>query len=192
MLKEQGLLIPQLINLPDIISFVDDFAELKDVTAADIIIEDFQNVIRDLRCWIKHFYNESQIPELTRIKAIQRSINLIIRVVSIIWNDFSENVERRGEYLQFIKNSFQLMDWLCVRGQEKFLFNEQNGKYNLDFILQKCSFALSAFRHPMYKTRVPMEELAHNTKSNIQIQQQRKYDLFPFTEIGAILQNILY
>ena len=40
------------------------------------------------------------------------------------------------------------MDWLCVRGQEKFIFNEQNGKYNIEFVIDKCNFALSAFRHP--------------------------------------------
>lgn len=39
---------------------------------------------------------------------------------------------------------------------------------------------------------MPLEELAHNTKSNKEVQKTRKYDMFPFTEIGAILQNILY
>ena len=37
-----------------------------------------------------------------------------------------------------------------------------------------------------------MEELTHHTKTNKEIQKTRKYDMFPFTEIGAILQNILY
>jgi hypothetical protein len=89
--------------------------------------------------------------------------------------------------LILIKTSLSLIDWLCVRDQERFIFNEQNGKYNLDFIIDKCSFALSAFRHPQANTRVPMEELTHNTKANTLVQQTRKYDMFPFTEIGAIL-----
>jgi hypothetical protein len=37
-----------------------------------------------------------------------------------------------------------------------------------------------------------MEELAHNTKTNKEVQKKRKYDMFPFTEVGSILQNILY
>jgi hypothetical protein len=37
-----------------------------------------------------------------------------------------------------------------------------------------------------------MEDLAHNAKANREAQRHRKYDMFPFTEIGAILQNILY
>lgn len=35
-----------------------------------IIVDDFLNMLSDLRCWIKHFYAESAIPELTRIKAL--------------------------------------------------------------------------------------------------------------------------
>ena len=58
------------------------------------------------------------------------------------------------------------MDWLCVRGQEKFIFNETNGKYNLEFIIEKCNFALSAFRHPQNNSRVPLEELTYNAKTN--------------------------
>ena len=59
--------------------------------------------------------------------------------------------------------------------------------YNLKFIVERCDFALSAFRLPTPNTRVPMEELTFNTKANKQVQKTRKYDMFPFTEIGAIL-----
>ena len=157
-----------------------------------IIVDDFIAMLQDLRCWIKHFYQESTIPELTRIKALQRCINLIMKVVNIVWADYIQNIQRRGEYLVLIKASLSLIDWLCVRGQERFIFNEQNGKYNLEFVLDKCNYALSAFRHPHYTERVPMEELTHNTKNNKEVQKKRKYDMFPFTEVGAILQNILY
>ena len=37
-----------------------------------------------------------------------------------------------------------------------------------------------------------MEDLAFNSKNNKETQELRKFDMFPFTEIGAILQNILY
>ena len=124
---------------------------------------------------------------MTRIKALQRCVNLIVRVVNVCWNDFTDSPDRRGDYLLLIKASFSLIDWLCVRNQERFIFNEQNGKYNLDFVIEKCSYSLSAFRHPQNKSRVPMEELTHNTKTNSTVQATRKYDMFPFTEIGAIL-----
>jgi len=35
-----------------------------------------------------------------------------------------------------------------------------------------------------------MEDLAWNDKQNKAVQDQRKYDIFPFTDIGSILQNI--
>lgn len=192
LLKEQNLSIPHLINLPDISLFIDQVADYEGLTADLINLEDMLNVLKDLRCWIKHFYAESQIPELTRIKALQRAINLFIKVVTILWEDFPNQQEKRAEYLILIKHSLQLIDWLCVRGQEQFVFNEAHGKYNLQFIIDKCNYALSAFRHPAHTSRVPLEELAHNSKSNKEVQKTRKYDMFPFTEIGAILQNILY
>ena len=70
LLKEQGLQIPSLINLPEITAFVDSIAELPHLTPDMIIIDDFISMLKDLRCWIKHFYAESQIPELKRINAI--------------------------------------------------------------------------------------------------------------------------
>jgi hypothetical protein len=104
-----------------------------------------------------------------------------------------EDSDKRADYLILMKGGLQLLDWLCVRGQEEFIFNEQTGRHNLEFIIEKCNFALSAFRHPqLQEARVPMEDLAFNTKANSEAQQHRKYDMFPFTEIGAILQNILY
>lgn len=68
-----------------------------------IIVDDFLQMISDLKCWIKYFYHESQIPELTRIKAIQRTINLIIKIVKTVWDDFLQTPERRAEYLILIK-----------------------------------------------------------------------------------------
>jgi len=38
----------------------------------------------------------------------------------------------------------------------------------------------------------PMEDLTFNDKVNKAVQDKRKYDIFPFTDIGSILQNILY
>ena len=39
----------------------------------------------------------------------------------------------------------------------------------------------------MSESKVPMEDLTHNSKSNKEAQKHRKYDMFPYTEIGAIL-----
>lgn len=59
LLKEQGLCIPHLINLPEIVAFVDEFSSIDNLTADMIVIDDFLSVLKDLRCWIKHFYAES-------------------------------------------------------------------------------------------------------------------------------------
>lgn len=59
LLKEQSLAIPALINLPEIVGFVDEYNKLERLTSEMIIVDDFINMIKDLRCWIKHFYNES-------------------------------------------------------------------------------------------------------------------------------------
>jgi hypothetical protein len=112
------LLIPHLINLPEIVAFVDEFSNIENLTADMIEVDDFLNVFKDLRCWIKHFYSESQIPELTRIKALQRCVNLIIRVVRTLWSEFHtvEDSDKRADYLILMKAGLQLLDWLCVRG----------------------------------------------------------------------------
>lgn len=70
-----------------------------------IKVDDFINVLKDLRCWIKHFYAESSIPELTRIKALQRCVNLIIKVVRILWSEFHlvEDSDKRTDYLILMK-----------------------------------------------------------------------------------------
>jgi len=44
--------------------------------------------IKDLRCWIKHFYDMSTIPELTRTKALQRCMNFLIRTFQMLWQDY--------------------------------------------------------------------------------------------------------
>lgn len=59
-----------MINLPEIIGFIDAFSQIEELLPEMIIVDDFLQMISDLRCWIKHFYDESPIPELTRIKAI--------------------------------------------------------------------------------------------------------------------------
>jgi hypothetical protein len=56
-----------------------------------------------------------------------------------------------------------------VRGQEHFIFNEQTGKHNIEFIIEKCNYALSAFRHPKSTgatNMITLEDLSHDAKSN--------------------------
>jgi len=36
----------------------------------------------------------------------------------------------------------------------------------------------------------PMEDVAFDDKKNKAVQDKHKYDIFPFTDIGSILQNI--
>lgn len=91
LLREAGLKIPVLISLPDTVAFFDRIAELEDHLTAEIIagkITELILSIQDLKCWVKHFYDQSTIPELTRIKALQRCCSVLIKVVAIVWDDY--------------------------------------------------------------------------------------------------------
>ena len=105
-------------------AFFDDFEDYE--LRPDLIkAQDFIDVIKDLRCWVKNFYDQSSIPELTRIKALQRCCSFLVRVLSMIWDDYkTASAERRLEYLMLIKTTLQLFDWMCAKGKENFLFNE--------------------------------------------------------------------
>jgi hypothetical protein len=177
-------------------------------------VDEFMAMVKDLRCWIKYSYEQSTIPELTKIKAVRRCVNLILKVTRLTWNayeslevsrtdldlslqdskkDYHKYSERMADFLTLIKYSLSLIDWLCNRKQEHFVFNEEFGPYNLAFIIEYCNNALSVFRRPtQHQSRIPMEELAHNTTANVQFQQEKKFYTFPFTSVSAILQNILY
>lgn len=69
LLKEQELEVPDFISLPDLMGDFDNWNE-KWVSARKIEPVDLIKRIKDLRCWIKHFYDKSSIPELTRVKAL--------------------------------------------------------------------------------------------------------------------------
>lgn len=45
MLKEQNLTIPFLINLPEIIAFVDEFSQIENLRAEMIIVDDFISML---------------------------------------------------------------------------------------------------------------------------------------------------
>ena len=126
-------------------AFFDQLSQLQDdLKGEDIIVEDFILVIKDLRCWVKHFYEVSTIPELTKIKALQRCVSFLVKVVGLVWDDYKvETAERRLEYLSLIKTTLQLFDWLCIKGKESFLFNEETGRENLRFVLERLNMALS-------------------------------------------------
>mmetsp|Transcript_160 Transcript_160/g.304 ORF Transcript_160/g.304 Transcript_160/m.304 type:complete len:131 (-) Transcript_160:1305-1697(-) len=89
LLREAGLGIPNFINLADIIVFFDEFETSSPTIYPDrIFVDDWVSLIKDLRCWVKHFYTTSNIPELSRIKALQRCMNLLIRIFKVIWNHY--------------------------------------------------------------------------------------------------------
>lgn len=212
LLKEQDLSIPAFISLPDIMAFFDDFAQIEVIKPDMIHVEDFISLIKDLRCWIKHFFNQSTIPELTRIKAMQRSMNLLIRVVKVIWRDYfrdsmgsdddkqpTVSADRKIDYMLLIRTCLSFFDWLCVNNRFNFIFNEESGRTNIAFIVNMCNMVLSQFRKPLASTTdslstamPPMEDLTFNDRANKIVQDKRRYDIFPFTDVGAILQNIQY
>jgi len=71
-----------------LVAFFDDIAEIPTFVAKDVDVEHFIINITNLRCWVKHFYDKSPIPELTRIKAMQRCMNLLIRVLKFVWREY--------------------------------------------------------------------------------------------------------
>lgn len=185
-----------------------------DLHASQIYVDEFMSMVKDLRCWIKYSLSSSPIPELIKMKAIRRCLNLILKVTKLCWNDYERlEVERneadtttkdgKKEYHKFsermsdllvlIKYNLALVDWLCNRGQESYIFNEEYGERNLNLVLELCNNALSVFRRPtMHKSRMPMEELAHNKTQNLDAQLEKRFYTFPFTPVSATLQNILY
>jgi hypothetical protein len=212
LLKEQEMTIPAYINLPDIMAFFDDFAQNQAIRPSQIDVSKFISYIKDLRCWIKHFFVQSTIPELTKIKAMQRSMNLLIRVVKVVWRDYFKDMSntdegakpevsahRKIDYMLLIRTCLSFFDWLCINDRFAFFFNEESGRTNLAFIINMCNMVLSQFRKPLASTTEslstampPMEDLTFNDRVNKAVQDKRRYDIFPFTDIGAILQNIQY
>ena len=162
LLADAGLNIPAFINLADIIVFFDDFeASSPTIFPESIFVDDWVNLIKDLRCWIKHFYATSNIPELSRIKALQRCMNLLIRIFKVCWNHYyadqrtatdqdedyqlfeEATEERKHEYMKLIRATVMLFDWLCLNNRFIFLFSEECGKTNIKFILDTCNKVLS-------------------------------------------------
>lgn len=96
LLREQGLRIPTLISLPEIVSFFDEILEMKTELGADDILQlsgKFLSNIKDMRCWIKHFYDQSPIPELIKVKALRRCCTILVQVVSKVWINY-KNVDK--------------------------------------------------------------------------------------------------
>ena len=61
-----------------------------------------------------------------------------------------------------------LIDWLCINDKEIFLFNEECGRTNLNFVIQICNKVLSQFRRPLDEGMplAPIEETAFNKREN--------------------------
>ena len=93
LLKEQDLSIPQMQSLPNLMEYFDNWAAVENIVASRISqkkIDDMIERIKSLRCWVKHFYAVSQIPELTRIKAMQRCMNVLVRLMKVFWRAYFE------------------------------------------------------------------------------------------------------
>ena len=211
LLREAGLSIPKFINLADIMVFLDEFEQgCPVILPGMIIVRDWVNLIMDLRCWVKHFYATSKIPELSRIKALQRCMNILIRVFKVIWKHYYSDqiqkeerddqtmdppdMERKHEYMSLIRATVMLFDWICLKGRFIFIFNEECGRANLKFVIDVCNKVLGQFRRPFENADKigPMEDLTFNDRTNKKVENKRKFEMFEMTEVGAIMQNILY
>jgi hypothetical protein len=56
LLKEQKMTIPDMVNLPELMEFFDTEAQLANLNVREIHINTYIEQVRQLRCWIKHFY----------------------------------------------------------------------------------------------------------------------------------------
>ena len=138
-------------------------------------------------------------------------MNLLIRIVKVIWKHYyADEVqddddetsagmdipddETKHDYMRLIRATVMLFDWLCLNNKFIFLFNEECGRTNLKFIVDTCNKVLSQFRRPFENANkmAPMEEMTYNDRMNKQVEKKRKFEIFQMTEVGAILQNILY
>jgi len=82
-----------ILNLPDILDFFNKFYYKTELAPTDVYDKDLKcgeikENLKNLRCWVKHFYAESKIPELTRMKALQRCMNIFIKFLKAIWKDY--------------------------------------------------------------------------------------------------------
>ena len=102
--------------------------------------------------------------------------------------------ERKHEYMRLIKATMMLFDWLCLSNKFIFLFSEECGRANLKFVIDTCNKVLGQFRRPFENaSRMGnMEDTTFNNRMNKKVQNKRRFESFEMTEIGAILQNILY
>jgi hypothetical protein len=99
---------------------------------------------------------------LTRIKAMQRCMNLLVRLLKIVWreyfrtqvNEFGEppTAEQKIDYMLLFRTCLSFFDWLCVNDRFLFLFNEESGRTNLAFIVNTCNMILCQFRKPICST----------------------------------------
>jgi len=129
LLREQNIPIPDVVNLPDLMEFFDKKALATNFNIRTVNIEKYVIKVKQLRCWIKHFYKQSTIPELTRIKALQRCMNFLIKVTKLALKEFfehnitadsptktkrDEENEEEKDYKLLIKTNLSLFDWICV------------------------------------------------------------------------------
>jgi hypothetical protein len=195
--------IPDLIQLPDIAAWFDalpdplDSISQKELLGWEYKRQPFLEAVKDMRCWIKHFYDQSPIPELVKVKALRRCASILVKVANVVWLNYAkaseaEKKETQPAVLGHLTGILQLFDWIFVQGRQHFLFNPETGRTNLKLLLDLCNRALSAFRAPKDQTMLPLENVTWDKKENEKKQDKRKYDMFPFTTVGAIIQNILY
>lgn len=76
-----------------------------------------------------------------------------------------------------MKNILQLFDWVCQSNKFIFIFNEEHGRANLNFLVKTCDKILAQFRAPLLADASP--EWTFNNKND--------QPIFPFIEIGALL-----
>jgi hypothetical protein len=125
-------------------AFFDDYAALKVITADKINPNQLIKVVKNLRCWIKFFYNTSNFKEDTKMKAIQRAINYLIKILKVVWKEYMRSDSDGGDlltadtkidYMKLIRICLSLFEWLCINDKHTFVFSPETGRNNLTFVI---------------------------------------------------------
>jgi len=112
-------------------------------------------------------------------------MNLLIKILKVVWkhyfsdqiqdnedNDLAAfekpDIQRKHKYMELIRATVMLFDWLCLNNKFIFLFNEECGRANLKFVIDTCNKILGQFRRPFGNANKmgPMEDITFNDKMN--------------------------
>ena len=59
------------------------------------------------------------------------------------------SAETKIDYMQMIRISLSLFEWLCINDKHSFIFSKETGRENLTFVINLLNITLCQFRMPI-------------------------------------------